>query len=159
MSSSSYEEEDNVSHREETLAEYLSRKKNKYQQKLEPVREEKEEEEERSESPVRKEHPPPKKTKKFVEKEYTPPSARSAGIPKGFKRSTCDLGHPCKNALCYVHTTIKGCVWDRKKYPKPYIPPNNNITKFDVYSAVQQLQDNERERKARHQVKALKKQK
>lgn len=158
MSSSSFEDELIQTPGEETLSQYLKRKENKFRRNLRPVKEE-EEEDERSESPVRKEHPPPEKKKSGTHDNYVPPSPRDAGIPKGFKRSTCELGHPCKNALCYAHTTIPGCVWDRKKYPKPYIPPHNNIKKFDVYSAVQHVEDIERERKARRQVKTLKKQK
>jgi len=121
----------------ETVDEYLQRKKQKFIQRNKVI----EDIQERSDSPVRSHPPPVKKTK------YEPPSARDASIPKGFKRSTCPLGHTCKNALCYSHVSIKGCVWDRKKFEKPYIPPYNNLA------------DLEREKKARRQVKALKKQK
>lgn len=147
MSSNSQESSSSDEFQPETVAEYLQRKKVKFLSRVPPV---KEESQERSDSPVRA-HPPPVKSRKYV-----PPSAREAGIPKGFKRSTCDLGHPCHNALCYTHTSIRGCVWDRKKYPKPYIPSNNNVKKFDVYSAVQEVEDLRREAKARRQVKALK---
>lgn len=152
MSHSDQESSSVEEYQPETLAEYLKRQKEKFLLRTKAV---KEDPEERSESPVR-DHPPPVRQPRYV-----PPKARTAGIPKGFARSTCELGHTCKNALCYTHTSIPGCVWDRKKFPKPYVPINNhnNLKKFEVYTAVQELQDLEREKEARRQLKALKKQK
>jgi len=117
---------------DDELEEYLDRKREKFQKRLKH-KERAVQLVEQSPSPERSETPkravPTKRKERSsspqrrVYEKYVPPSTRNAPVPHGFKRSECPVGHRCSKALCYTHVNIKGAVWDRSVYPRPYFPP------------------------------------
>lgn len=42
--------------------------------------------------------------------------------PIGFRRSVCGLGHACQNPECYTNIVDTTIMWDKKRFPKPYVP-------------------------------------
>lgn len=92
--------------------------------------------ERRSLSPPRRErtHTHGRQRRNEVKREeYIPPDPRKAATPHGWQRSECQAGHPCRTALCYTHKTIRGAVWDRSCYPKPYFPTHAKYASAHKY--------------------------
>lgn len=92
----------------------------------------------REKSPKRKSSGKPVKKHKYVPDKRNSPTKP----PVGYRRSTCLLGHFCRNEMCYQGIDDPDMVWDRNLYQhptrrvRPQIPKGSGaavtLTKEDI---------------------------